>query len=151
HVAPQRHPHAQPPGQLHQVAVVHAGQRQGIHALRGEAVSDLVAHRLTSMWSVARSAGLAGEGAPSNSARAAVVLGNAITSRMLSAPASAITTRSKPIANPPCGGAPACRPLSRNPKRASTSPGVIPKWANTRRCTAGSVIRIEPDPSSLPP
>jgi hypothetical protein len=47
-----------------------------------------------------------GEGAPSNRARAAVVFGNAITSRRLCAPTSSMTSRSKPNAKPPCGGTP---------------------------------------------
>ena len=43
---------------------------------------------------------------PSKRARAAVVLGKAITSRSDGAPASSIAMRSKPSAKPPCGGAP---------------------------------------------
>ena len=37
---------------------------------------------------------------------AVAVFGNAMTSRMLSAPAISITSRSTPNAMPPCGGAP---------------------------------------------
>ena len=66
----------------------------------------------------ARSSGGTGDGAPSNSARAAVVFGNAITSRSDPAPASCIAIRSNPNAMPPCGGAPARSPSSRNPNRA---------------------------------
>src|SRR2546425_10473607 len=72
-VATQRHAHADPLRERDQVAVVHAGERQRIHALGREPVGDLVGHGLTSMWSAARSAGLAGAGAPSNRARAVVV------------------------------------------------------------------------------
>src|ERR1041384_1067721 len=59
----------------------------------------------------------AGAGAPSNSARAVVVFGKAITSRRLPAPASNIATRSKPTAKPPCGGAPAASACSRKPEQ----------------------------------
>src|SRR2546425_13264849 len=80
-VAAQRHAHAESLRERDQVAVVHARERQWIHALGRKPVGDLVAHRLTSMWSAARSAGPAGAGAPSNTARAVAVLGKAITSR----------------------------------------------------------------------
>src|SRR5256886_1839733 len=149
-IAAQRHPHAEPLREGDQIAVVHARERERIHAFGREPMDDLVAHGLTSMWSAARSAGLAGPGAPSNRARAVVVFGKAITSRRLAAPASSMTTRSKPTANPPCGGAPACSPLNKNPNRASASSGDMPRCPKTRRCTAGSVIRIDPEPSSLP-
>src|SRR5256886_8332411 len=121
-VATQRHAHAEALRERDQVAVVHAGERRRIHALGREPVGDLVGHGLTSMWSAARSAGLAAAGAPSNRARAVVVFGKAITSRRLPAPASSMVTRSNPIANPPCGGAPAGRAFRRNPKPAK-APG----------------------------
>src|SRR5207247_10295357 len=109
--APQRDAHPGPPRQDDDIAVIHTRQRERIDTFGGQAVGDLFAHRFTSMWSVAKSAVFAGAGAPSNSARAAVVLGTAITSRSDPAPARSITTRSNPIANPPAGAAPACRPV----------------------------------------
>src|SRR5439155_8297542 len=149
-VPAQRDTHTQSLRQLEQVAVVHPGERQWIHPLGGEAVRDVVAHGTTRRCRVARSSGRAGAGAPSNSARAAVVFGNAITSRSEPAPASSMVTRSKPTANPPWGGAPAASADRRKPNRASISSGVRPRWAKIRRCTAGSVMRIEPEPSSWP-
>jgi len=46
------------------------------------------------------------------------VLGNAITSRRLGAPASNITMRSRPRAIPPCGGVPYSSASRKKPKRA---------------------------------
>src|SRR5437870_5749475 len=148
-VPAQGHAHPQPLGELDQVAVVHARERERIYPFGRQPLDGLVAHRSTLMCRAFRSAGPAGAGAPSNSARAAVVLGNAITSRRLPAPVSSMTTRSNPTAKPPWGGAPAWSPCSRNPNRASTSAAASPSSANTFRCTAGSVIRIDPEPSSL--
>ena len=47
---------------------------------------------------------------------AAVVLGNAITSRMLSVPVNSMVTRSRPNARPACGGAPNDRASSKKPQ-----------------------------------
>ena len=49
------------------------------------------------------------------------VLGNGITSRMDVSPARIITSRSRPSAIPPCGGAPYSSASSRNPKRCLAS------------------------------
>src|SRR5207247_1787917 len=147
-VTAQRDAHTESLRQLEQVAVVHAGERQRVHAFGGETADDVAAHGTTRMWSAAKSASRAGAGAPSNSARAAVVLGKAITSRKLVAPASNIVVRSNPMANPPWGGAPAASALSRNPNRESISAGVRPRCVKILRCTAGSVMRIDPEPSS---
>src|SRR5438034_1087355 len=149
-VPAQRHAHAEPLAQLDQVGVVDAGERQWIHAFDGDALGEGVAHGTTLRWRVARSSARAGAGAPSNSARAAVVLGNAMTSRHDPAPAASINTRSTPTAKPPCGGAPAARPWSKNPKRSAMSWSESPRCRNTVRCTAPSVMRIDPEPSSLP-
>jgi len=46
-VAPQRDAHAQPARQLEQIGIVHAGQRQRIHAFHGQTVDDVVAHGTT--------------------------------------------------------------------------------------------------------
>src|SRR6266571_3562237 len=107
-------------------------------------MDDVVAHGTTLMCSAARSSGRAGAGAPSNNARAAVVLGNAMTSRIEAAPTMSITVRSNPTANPPWGGAPAASAVNRKPKRASMSAGDSPRCAKTLRCMAGSVMRIDP-------
>src|SRR2546428_13662449 len=95
-VAPQRHAPAQPLRELDQVAVVHARQAEGVDALDRQAVGDVVAHAVTWMWRAARSSGRAGAGAPSKSARAAVVLGNAITSRTEPAPPRRLAPRANP-------------------------------------------------------
>src|SRR5256712_13946704 len=137
-LAPERHAHPQPLRELDQVAVVHARQAEGVDALDRQAGGDVVAHAVTWMWRAARSSGRAGAGAPSKSARAAVVLGNAITSRSEPAPARSIATRSNPTAKPPCGGAPAARADSRNPKRASVSCRESPRCPKKVRWTAGS-------------
>src|ERR1700730_1055127 len=50
--------------------------------------------------------GSAGAGASVITSSACWFLGKAITSRIVSWPAASITTRSRPYANPPCGGAP---------------------------------------------
>ena len=48
-VAAQRDAHAEAARELEQVRVVHAGQRQRIHAFHGEPVDDVVAHGTTLM------------------------------------------------------------------------------------------------------
>src|SRR3989449_10960135 len=117
-VAAQRHPHAEALGELDQVAVVDPGEGERIDAFCRDAVGHFVAHRFTSMCSVARSAGPAGARAPSNKSRAAALFWAALTARNEAAPASSIVTRSKPIAKPPCGGAPAASAARRKPNRA---------------------------------
>ncbi len=67
-----------------------------------------------------------------------------------SRPASTIAIRSKPNAMPPCGGAPARSASSRNPKRSSAVSASMPSRMNTRRCSAGSLMRMLPPPSSVP-
>ena len=49
---------------------------------------------------------ITGDGESLIRSTARVVLGNAITSRIPSSPLRSITTRSRPRAMPPCGGAP---------------------------------------------
>src|SRR3989441_9954525 len=149
-VAAQRHPHAEALGELDQVAVVDPGEGEGVDTLGRDAVGDVVAHRFTSMCSVASSAGPAGAGAPSNTARAGGVFRDAITSPSQAPPAGSNATPTKPHSKPPCGGAPAASAARRKPNRASASSGVSPRCPNTRRCTAGSVMRIEHEPSSWP-
>src|SRR5437763_2172096 len=84
-VAAKRHAHAGLLGQLDEIRVVDASQCEKIGALGIEALCDrLVAHGysfVTHRCRTSRSSCGTGDGAPSNSARAAVVLGNAITSR----------------------------------------------------------------------
>ena len=47
---------------------------------------------------------------------AAIIFGNAITSRMVSSPQISMTSRSSPSAIPPCGGAPSRSARSKWPK-----------------------------------
>ena len=53
------------------------------------------------------------------------------------APASSMAIRSKPSANPPCGGAPAARPSSRKPNRRRISVSGDAEQPEDRRCSAG--------------
>ena len=55
-----------------------------------------------------------------------------------------------PKAKPPCGGAPYSNGLRKKPNLRSASSSVMPSTAKTRRCSAVSWIRIEPEPSSQP-
>ena len=88
------------------------------------------------------------KGAPSRSALALVVFGNAMTSRRLWAPANSMAMRSSPTAMPPCGGAPYSSASSRNPNFAFASSRPMPSISKTRSCTARSWMRIDPLPSS---
>ena len=64
-------------------------------------------HRYASRSPSSRSwAGSTGAGAPVRGSAPLAAFGNAITSRIVSRPASIATIRSTPIAIPPCGGAP---------------------------------------------
>ena len=78
------------------------------------------------------------------------VLGNAITSRSDSAPLSSIARRSSPSAMPPCGGGPYLNASSRKPNFARASSSLMPSARNTRACTSGRWIRIEPPAISMP-
>src|SRR6185503_19854944 len=114
-IAAQGDAHASQAGQLDQIGVVHAGQREWIGPFRGDSLRDgIVTHvaspdfsTVTLMCKSLRSSEGTTDGAPSNNARAAVVLGNAMTSRSEPALASCMAMRSNPNAMPPCGGAPA--------------------------------------------
>ena len=79
-----------------------------------------------------------------------MVFGNAITSRISSSPNIKATKRSKPSAIPPCGGPPYLYASSKKPKRSSACFFEYPTTAITSSCTLGSLIRIEPEPSSVP-
>ena len=57
-------------------------------------------------------------GASVNRQEASFTLGNAITSRMLSAFTKSITSLSRPYARPACGGTPYLNASKRNPKRS---------------------------------
>ena len=98
-VAPERDPDPEGPLQLLQVGVVHPREQQRIGALGGHTVlgGGVVGHSIggkgaftlppvTSRFNSRRSPASTAVGAPSNSARCAVVLGNAITSRSESTP-----------------------------------------------------------------
>src|SRR5690348_13776405 len=78
------------------------------------------------------------------------VFGKGITSRIEVSPARIITSRSRPSAMPPCGGAPYSSASSRKPKRRRASSSLKPRAANTFVCTSRRWIRIEPEPSSTP-
>src|SRR5262249_7634969 len=64
-------------------------------------------------------------GAPVSRSWPRCVFGKAITSRIASAPAISVTSRSKPNAMPPCGGAPYCSASSRKPNFARCWSGLI--------------------------
>src|SRR5436190_2431200 len=153
-VAAQCHLHATEPGELDEIPVVHSGEGEHVRPLGGELLYDrTVAHACsdsTLMCSSAMSDAGTALGAPSNSARAAVVFGNAMTSRNDVAPASIITMRSNPNAMPPCGGAPARNASSRKPNRDCALASSIPSSRKIRDCTRGSLIRMLPPPSSVP-
>src|SRR5207245_1200487 len=120
--------------QLDEVAVVDAGEREQVRPLGVQLPDDaVVAHERSSilMCKSLRSCIGTGAGAPSYSARAAVVLGNAMTSRNDCAPESCIAIRSKPKATPPCGGAPARSPSRRKPNRALAVASSMPSSLNT--------------------
>ena len=78
------------------------------------------------------------------------VFGNAMTSRIESAPAISMTIRSSPNAMPPCGGQPYCSARSRKPNFSSASSSPMSSRSNTAACMAWSWIRIEPPPTSEP-
>src|SRR5262245_5944333 len=75
------------------------------HRQRGEPFHDCGGF-LRRKWSSRSCFSLTGLGAPVSRSCPRWVFGNAITSRMASAPAIRVTMRSKPKAIPPCGGAP---------------------------------------------
>ena len=103
---------------------------------------------VASMPASRRWAGVMGVGAPVSGSRPEAALGKAITSRMLAAPASSITTRSQPNAIPPCGGGPYLNASSRKPNCERASSGDSPITSNTACCMADLWIRIEPPPIS---
>ncbi len=53
-----------------------------------------------------RCSGVIGVGAPVSGSKPEAAFGKAITSRIVSRPASSMTMRSQPNAMPPCGGGP---------------------------------------------
>ena len=71
-------------------------------------------------------------GAPVIGQMARWVFGNAITSRSESAPQRIITSRSRPKAKPPCGGAPYLRAARRKPNFSSASAGPMPSMLEDR-------------------
>src|SRR5436190_4526839 len=91
-----------------------------------------------------------GPGALVSRSWARCVFGKAITSRSDSAPVISITKRSRPIAMPPCGGAPYCSASSRKPNFARASSASILRARKTLLCTSSRWIRTEPPPSSMP-
>src|SRR5690606_25840740 len=142
-VAAQHDADAEEAPELLDVAIVHAGEHERIGALCIQPVLD---RRLAIRQSASREPQLprprfavtsnprassslrpTGAGAPSKSARAAVVLGNAITSRRLPDPVNRCTIRSMPSAMPPWGGAPAASAPRRNPNLVSISSSESPR------------------------
>src|SRR5271169_770807 len=91
-----------------------------------------------------------GGGAPVRGSWPEAALGNAITSRMVGAPASSMHTRSQPNAMPPCGGGPYLNASSRNPNWERASAGERPITSNTACCIADWKIRMDPPPISYP-
>ena len=79
---------------------------------------------------------------------AEVVLGKAITSRILLVPANSITSLSKPKAIPPWGGVPYFSASIKNPNLSCASFLSIPSISKIERCNSGSWIRIEPPATS---
>lgn len=80
-------------------------------------------------------------GAPVSAHCACAVLGNAMTSRMLGAPASSMASRSRPKAMPPCGGAPYSKQSNKYPNLFCASSGLSPMISNT--CGDASTIIID--------
>jgi hypothetical protein len=89
-------------------------------------------------------------GAPVSGSAPLETFGNATICRMSGSPAINATKRSRPIANPPCGGAPISSASRRNPNLLSASSSLIPIVRKTAACTSERWIRIEPEPSSQP-
>ena len=69
---------------------------------------------------------------------------------MVSEPPMMAVHLSNPKAIPPCGGAPKRKALSRKPNCFCASSAVKPRVRNISDCVAGSWIRIEPPPISVP-
>ena len=95
-----------------------------------------------------RWAGVIGVGAPVNGSAPEAAFGKAITSRIVSAPARSITTRSQPNAMPPCGGGPYLNASSRKPNWERASSGDSPITSKTCCCIDERWIRIDPPPIS---
>jgi len=72
-----------------------------------------------------------GDGASSIRSRASLFFGNAIVSRIDSAPNMIWTSRSSPHAIPPCGGAPNFRASNRNPNFSLCSFLSMPRTSKT--------------------
>src|SRR5471032_1447607 len=106
------------------------------HQLFSESVSGFTSFvfATTAIPSSSKDAGFAKLGASVIKQAAAVVFGNAITSRMLSVPVSSITRRSRPKARPACGGVPYFRASSRKPNFSRCSCSLIPKMLKTVCC-----------------
>ena len=97
-----------------------------------------------------RCAAVIGVGAPVSGSDPEAVFGKAITSRIVSAPASSMITRSQPKAMPPCGGGPNLNASSRKPNCAFASCADSPITSKTACCMADRWIRIDPPPISYP-
>ena len=97
-----------------------------------------------------RCAAVIGVGAPVSGSSPDAALGNAITSRIESRPASSMIRRSQPNAIPPCGGGPKRSASSRKPNCDCASSLGSPMTSKTCCCMAGRWIRIDPPPISVP-
>src|SRR5450631_462109 len=106
--------------------------------------------RRTRMCNSFNCASLTSVGASINGSAAVWVFGNAMTSRMLSAPAISIASRSRPKAMPPWGGAPNLSASSKKPNLRRASSGEIPNKSNTTDCSSWLWMRTEPPPISEP-
>ena len=89
-------------------------------------------------------------GAPVSGSEPLETFGNATTCRISGSPAISATNRSRPIAKPPCGGAPISSASSRKPNFPFASSSLIPITRKTAACISERWIRIEPEPSSQP-
>ena len=105
---------------------------------------------ITSMPASRRCSGVIGVGAPVSGSAPDAAFGKAMTSRIVSRPASSMISRSQPKAMPPCGGGPKRSASSRKPNCDSASSRDSPITSKTCCCMSGRWIRIEPPPISLP-
>ena len=105
-ITTQRNARSRDTRKLHEICVAYTGEQQEIGTLNRNARRRRLGHASSpcsnsAIPSSSRSAAGTATGAPSNSERAAVVFGKAITSRSDVAPESSIAMRSKPKAMPP--------------------------------------------------
>src|SRR3984885_10195495 len=115
--------------------------------LQGHSILGGVRTRMCSSLSCVS---LTSVGSSINRSAAVWVLGNAITSRILSAPAINIANRSRPKAIPPCGGAPYLSASSKNPNFTRASSADIPNKSKTTDCSSWLWRRTDPPPISEP-